>query len=118
MIHLLKRRRAVHSYFWGLSQELSHRFGKKNCYSIAEVTTAAQHGTYDMAFIAYAHGMYCSRTDFDAHYGPMHVACTYDGLREVIGRRFFAGATGFDAMNVLLRATPPRENEYCSAEVH
>lgn len=112
MIRFLKRHFAVRSYFWRLSPELSRRFGKKNYYSIADVATAAQRGSFDIAFIAYAHAMYCCRSDFDAHYGPMHVACTYDGLRNVIARRYFDGATGFDALNILRRTTSPRENEY------
>lgn len=65
-----------------------------------------------MSFISYAHAMFCSRGDFDAYYGPLRVACTYDGLRRSIGRRFFRGATGFDAANILLRAGSPMEREY------
>jgi hypothetical protein len=111
-MRLLRRRSAVHSYFWLLSQELCRRFGKKDCYGIEEVTTAAREGRFEMAFLAYAHGMFCGRAEFDAHYGPMRVACTYDGVRQVVARRFFDGATGFDAMTILHRATPPRQEEY------
>ena len=112
MIRHLKRRSAIGSYFWRLSQAVSRRFGKKNHYSIAEVSKAAEGGSFDIAFIAYAHAMFCSRDDFDAYYGPLQVACTYDGLRRTIARRFFGGATGFDAANILLRADSPMEREY------
>jgi len=112
MIRYLKRRLAIGSYFWRLSKAMSHRFGNKNHYSIAEVFTTANGGSFDMAFIAYAHAMFCRRDDFDAYYGPLRVACTYDGLRRTIARRFFSGATGFDATNILLRAGSPMEREY------
>jgi hypothetical protein len=112
MIRLLKRRSAIGSYFWRLPQVVSRRFGKKSHYSIAEVSTAAAGGSFNMAFIAYAHAMFCSRDDFDAYYGPLRVACTYDGLRHSIARRFFCGATGFDATNILLRAESPMGREY------
>ena len=112
MIRYLKRRLAIGNYFWRLSQAVSRRFGKKNHYSIIEVSTTAKAGSFDMAFIAYAHAMFCSRDDFDAYYGPLRVACTYDGLRRTIARRFFGGATGFDAANILLRADSPKEREY------
>ena len=79
--------------------------------SIEEVCKAAEAG-FDTAFIAYAHAMFCTREDFDFHYGPLRVRCTYDGLRRSIARRFFDGATGFDAMNILLRADSPKEREY------
>jgi hypothetical protein len=112
MIRWFKRHRAVGSYFWRLSQELSHRFGRKNYYSVAEVSRAAQEKNFNMAFIAYAHAMFCSRGDFDAYYGSLRLACTYDGLREVVARRFFSGAMGFDALNILIRAGSPMEREY------
>jgi len=99
MFRSLKRRRAVGSYFWRLSPALCRRFGKKNAYTVAEVSRVAQDGSFDMAFIAYAHAMFCSREEFDLHYGPLCLACTYDGLREAVARRFFSGATGFDALN-------------------
>ncbi len=112
MFRSLKRRRALGRYFWRLSQELWRRFGKKNAYAIDEVSRVAQEGNFDMAFIAYAHAMFCSREDFDAHYGPLRLACTYDGMRESVARRFFSGATGFDALNILIRAGPPLDREY------
>jgi hypothetical protein len=88
MIRFWKRHRAIGSYFWRLSQELTRRFGRKNYYGIEEVCRAAQEKKFDMAFIAYAHAMFCSRGDFDSHYGPMQLACTYAGLREVVAYRF------------------------------
>ena len=111
MIRQLKRRSAIGSYFWRLSQALARRFGKKSHYSTEEVSKAAEAG-FDAAFIAYAHAMFCTREDFDAYYGPLRVRCTYDGLRGSVARRFFDGATGFDATNILLRADSPKEREY------
>jgi len=112
MFRLLKRRFAINSYFWRLSQALPRRFDRKNYYSIAEVSRTAEDGHFNMAFIAYAHAMFCRREDFDAHYLPLGVSCSYDSLRETIARRFFDGATGFDAMNILIRAETPMTREY------
>ena len=116
MIRFFKRHRALGSYFWRLSGELSGRFGRKHYYSVAEVSKAAQDRNFDLAFVAYAHAMFCSRCDFDAHYTPLHVACTYDGLRAVVARRFFEDATGFDAVNVLMRAEAPKDREYAFSQ--
>ncbi len=112
MIRQIRRFFAVRRYFWGLSQVLCRRFGKKEHYSVEQVSKAAQQARFSMAFIAYAHAMFCSRKDFDAYYGPLHVACTYDGLRFTIAERFLEGATGFTAVNIIRRATPPQNEEY------
>jgi len=106
------RRTAIDDYVWGLSQELSRHFGTKKYYSVEEVGRIAGESGYRIAYIAYAHAMFCSRGDFDAYYGPLRVACTYDGLRDVIARRYFDGAQGYDATTVVRLATPPREEEY------
>jgi|SRR6266571_1987996 len=106
------QRSAIEDYVWSLSQELSRHFGTKKYYSVEEVSRIAGESGYKMAYIAYAHAMFCSRADFDAYYDPLRVACTYDGLRGVIARRYFDGARGFDAATVVRLATRPREEEY------
>jgi hypothetical protein len=106
------RRSAIEDYVWSLSQELSRHFAAKKHYSVEEVSRIADEGGYKKAYLAYAHAMFCSRSDFDAYYEPLRVACTYDGLREVIARRYFDGARDFDATTVVRLATPPREEEY------
>ena len=50
MIRLIKRRLAIRSYVWKLSQELFRRFGKKHYYSTDEVTQAAQRSALLTAF--------------------------------------------------------------------
>jgi hypothetical protein len=114
MIRRFKRHRAVGSYFWRLSQELARRFDRKNHYSIAEVSRAAQN--FDTAFIAYAHAMFSSRGDFDEYYTSLGLACNYDELREIVARRFFSGALGFDALSIVIRAEPPMDREYAFDE--
>lgn len=106
-----KRRTAIEDYVWSLSQDLSRRFGTKKYYCVEEVSRLASEGGYQMAYLAYAHAMFCSRADFDAYYGPLRVACTYDGLRAVIGRRYFDGVYGFDAATVVRLATPPNYDD-------
>lgn len=101
MIRFIKRRFAIRSYVWKLSQELLRRFGKKKFYSADEVTQAAERGQFSAAFIAYAHAMFCARRDFDSHYSASRVTCTYDGLRAVVSKRYFRGATDFDAARVI-----------------
>jgi hypothetical protein len=112
MIQWLKRRRAVATYFWRLSQELSQRFGRKNYYSVEEVSRAAREKNFDVAFLVYAHGMFCSRGNFDDYYASSDVAYSYDAVRQVVARRFFSSAPGFDALNILIRAGSPMEREY------
>ena len=104
MIRLIKRRLAIRSYVWKLSQELLYRFGKKRYYSIENVTQAVQRSALSSVFLAYAHAIFCSRPDFDAHYEPLRVACTYDGLRSAVSRRYFGGLRNFDAASIV-RAT-------------
>src|SRR6185437_5136410 len=106
------RRSAIDDYIWNLSQELLRHFGRKRYYDIEDVSQIARGSDFDMAYIAYAHAMFCSRADFNAYYGPLRVRCTYDGLRKVIGCRYFNGAYGFDAGSVVRFATPPNEEEY------
>jgi hypothetical protein len=106
------RRSAIDDYVWGLSQELSRHFGTKTHYSVDEVRRVASESGYNMAYIAYAHAMFCSRRDFNDNYGPLGVACTYEGLRDTISRCYFDGVSGFDAATVVRCARPPREEEY------
>ena len=101
MIRFLKRRLAIRSYVWKLSQEVLARFGKKRHYSIEEVTEAARRAGLRTAFLAYAHAIFCSRADFEAHYTPLRVACTYDGLRTIVSRRYFGGVREFDAASII-----------------
>jgi hypothetical protein len=105
------RRSAIDDYVWNLSQELVRHFGTKKYYDIEDVRGIAQSFGCDTAYIAYAHAMFCSRVDFDAYYGPLRVRCTYDGLRAIVGRRYFRRAYGFDAASVVRLATPPKPEE-------
>jgi hypothetical protein len=106
------RRSAIDDYVWKLSQKLAWNFGTKTYYDIEQVTRVARGLGCDMAYIAYAHAMFCSRADFDDYYGPLRVRCTYDGLRAIIGRRYFVGAYGFNAASIVRLATPPEEWSY------
>lgn len=101
MIRLIKRRLAIRSYVWKLSQELLRRFGKKKFYTVEEVTQTVERAQLSSTFIAYAHATFCARPDFDSHYLALRVACTYDGLRAVVSRRYFGGVADFDAAQVI-----------------
>ena len=111
MIRFVKRYLAIRSYVWRLSQELLRRFGPKRFYSIEEVTKAAQGAGFKMAFIAYAHAIFCNRSDFEEHYGPLHIVCTYDGLRAVVSRSYFGGARDFDAATIVRVTKQPHHEE-------
>lgn len=101
MIRHIKRYLAIRSYVRRLSQDLVRRFGKRAFYSIEQVTKAVERGKYSAVFVAYAHATFCSQTDFDAHYGPLRVACSYEGLRRVIGRRYLSSRIDFDAATII-----------------
>ncbi|MDB6021999.1 MAG: hypothetical protein JWQ04_1856 [Pedosphaera sp.] len=102
MVRQFKSYFAIKSYALRLPGELARRFDIKEFYTVEQVTKAAQKGGFNVAFIAYAHATFCSRADFDAHYGPLKVACTYEGLRSVVGRRYFRRFGGvFDASTII-----------------
>ena len=103
MIRHLKRYLAIRSYMRKLSRELVRRFGKRSHYSIEMVTQAVQRGELSPVFIAYAHAAYCTGEDFDAHYLPLQVACTYRGLRQTIAKRYFSDQPEFDAKTIIAR---------------
>jgi len=106
------QRSAIDDYVWKLSQKIAWNFGTKAYYDIEDVTQIACNVGCDMAYIAYAHAMFCSRADFDGYYGPLRVRCTYDGLRAIISRRYFPGAYNFNAASVVRLAKPPDEWSY------
>lgn|GEM_PF-4378621 len=62
---------------------------------------AIKGGDYNGTFVSFAHALFCSRSDFDAHYGPLKVRVTYDGNRAEVAKRFFGGATDFDANSII-----------------
>lgn len=107
MIRFVKRYWAIRSYVKRMSRDLVRRFGKKSFYSIDEVRQAVQRGKFSEGFIAYARAAFCSQEDFDAHYKPLGVRCTYDGLRRTIGRRYLQGQLVFDATTIINRFSCP-----------
>lgn len=100
VIKLIERHHVLHSYIWKLSVELLERFGKKSYYTVDEVTHTCRVAGFDMTFLPYAHALYSTRADFDAHYVPLNVPYTYDGLRRIVSRRFFHGVLDFDAERI------------------
>jgi hypothetical protein len=106
-----RKGRAIERYVWQLPQELSRRFGAKKYYTIEEVSRTAKGGGHNMAFIAYAHAMLCTRNDFDEYYTPLRVACTYDGLRALVSRRYFGGVRDFDAATLIRVSKEPYPEE-------
>ena len=112
MFRLIKRRLAIRSYVFKLSQQLPRRFGKKNFYSIEQVTKTATDGGFQMAFIAYAHAIFCSCTDFEEYYQQLGVRCTYDDLRATVSRRYFGGSRDFDAARVIAATRRDDNGDY------
>ena len=103
MIRHIKRYLAIRSYMLRLSCELVRRFGKRSFYPVELVTQTVQRGKLSATFIAYAHATFCSKKDFDAYYEPLGVACSYQGLRRTVGRRYFSGDLDFDAETIIYR---------------
>jgi len=103
MIRHVKRYLAIRSYVRRLSQDLVRRFDKRAFYSVGQVSQAVQRGKFSAAFIAYAHATFCSQTDFDAHYEPLGVSCSYQGLRRIVSRRYLSGQLDFDAETVIYK---------------
>lgn len=97
MIRRIKQYLAIRRYVRRLSHELVRRFGKKQFYSIEQVTQAVRRGNFSATFIAYAHAAFCSEPDFGAHYHSIGSSCSYRELRHTIGRRYLYGALDFDA---------------------
>src|SRR5205823_11238114 len=107
---------AIERYVWGLSQELRRRFGLKKYYTLEEVTKSAQAAHFNITFVVYAHAIFCSRSDFDHHYQRLQLACTYDGFRAVVSRRYFGGERDFDAASLVRATKKPNEEENDSYE--
>lgn len=107
-----KRNAAIEDYVWGLSQELSDRFGLKTFYTVEEVSKTAQIGGYRMEFVAYAHAIFGSHSDFDEEYRFRKEKLVYYALRDVVARRYFAGLREFDAASVVRLARPPRDEDH------
>ena len=103
MIRHIKRYLAIRSYALRLSQDLVRRFGKRSLYSVEQVTQAVERGKFSAEFIDYAHATFCRQKDFDAHYEPLGVSCSYFGLRRTVGRRYLSGSVDFDAAAVISR---------------
>ncbi len=106
-----RKRAAVEDYVWRLSQDLSRRFGARKYYTVEQVTRAAEASGATKVYIAFAHAMFCSRQEFDDYYTPLRVACTYDGLREPVSRRYFGNARNFDAATIVRMAREPYKDE-------
>jgi hypothetical protein len=111
MIRRIKRYFAIRGFAQRLAPELARRWGAKKFYTLEQVTSAARAGGFAIDYIAYAHALFCSRSDFDGYYGPLRVSCTYDGLRAIVARRYFGGATDFDAASIV-RATKRDDDGY------
>jgi hypothetical protein len=79
------------------------RFGEQSYYPVEMVTQAVERGGLSPTFIAYAHAAYCTEKDFNLHYEPMQVACSYQGLRRTIAKRYFSGQLSFDAKIIIAR---------------
>lgn len=107
-----KRNAAIEDYVWGLSQELSHRYGLKNFYTVEEVSKTAQIGGYRMKFVAHALAIFCSRSDFDEEHKFRKEKLDYYAFREAVARRYFAGLREFDAASVVRLARPPRDDDH------
>ena len=112
MIRFIKRWFAIQSYVWVLSQELARRFGSKPYYSVEHVSKAAGSKKLNMAFVAYAHAIFCSRAEFDSFYGPLHLKSSYDSLRHEVSRRYFEGSRDFDAASVIRFAKKYGKTEF------
>jgi len=113
MIRHINRYLAIRGYVKRLSRELARRFGKKPSYSVEQVTQGVQRGGHSAPFIAYAHAAFCEKSDFDAHYKPLGVACSYSGLRRTISRRYLHGQLDFDATTIINRFRPnPNQGEF------
>lgn len=112
MVRLIKRRLAIRSYVFKLSQILPRRFGKKNFYSIEEVSKSASGANLQMAFIAYAHAIFCNRSDFEEYYKSLKVRCNYDDLRATVSRRYFGGVRDFDAARVIEATRRTNDGDY------
>jgi hypothetical protein len=100
MIRQIKRYFAINAYVYRLSQEMARRFEVQNYYTIDQVTHTVEVAKFSKVFLAYAHAMYCSRTDFNAYYEPLQVRCNYDDLRRAVARRINA-LNDFNAATVI-----------------
>jgi len=122
MLRFFKKRAAIKKFLLRLPLDLKRRFGEKHFYSVEEVTRATQGNEYDKAFLAYAFAVFCSPEAFDAHFAPLKVSCTYEGLRSFVAKKYFGGATHFDVIEIIRLAKTqqertPHDGEDCESAV-
>ena len=112
LLRIFRQRRAIKQFVKRLPLDLQKRFGEKRHYDLAEVSKVVESGQYDMAFVAFAHALFCSRDDFNAYYEPLRIRTTYDELRDKVASRFFGGVSDFDAASLFRFAKDIRSNHY------
>ena len=100
MLRVFRQRRAIKKIVRRLPLVIYDLFGPKNSYSVEEVNRTVERDGMDKAFAAYAHALLCKQQDFESHYAPLKLRCTYLGLRRKLAKRFFCGIIDFDAQSV------------------
>jgi hypothetical protein len=117
MFRFFKRRKAIENFVFLMSLDLYRRFGEKTGYSLEEVDRLLENGKYNKAFSAYAYAIFCTRNTFDSNFYELKVNCTYDGLRTVVGKRYFDGSINFDAASVIRYAKSTSSNLYYESNI-
>jgi len=85
-----------------LAAELVQRWRNQNCYRVEQVTEAAEAVGSAADFIVYGHAIFCSKADFEAHYGTQPGEYDYEGLRKGIGKRFWPDVPQLDLATLLM----------------
>jgi hypothetical protein len=117
MFRFLKRRRAIKTYVFRLSLELSDRFGQKTYYTMDHINRVFEGGKYDKTYISYAYALVCSRAEFDEYFSQLKVKCTYDGLREFASKKYFNGVIDFNASDIAIFAKDMGGNSYYESNI-
>jgi|SRR4051812_30340877 hypothetical protein len=112
MIRQIRRYFAIRDYALRFAPELVKRWGTQRFYTLDQVTQASLASGFGKDFVAYAHAIFSSRADFDAYYRPLRLRCSYDGLRAVVGRRYFGGVTDFDAASIIRAGHRVKDNDF------
>ena len=107
IIEWFQRRQWRRRFQRDLGYFLRKRYGKKNYYTIPQVTQTIRLRNWDCPahYHCMAYALYCNRYDFDAYHRETGQECSYDEMRDLATVGLAIGATEFTAIDIM-DATP------------
>ncbi|MEO1623354.1 MAG: DUF6559 family protein, partial [Cyanobacteria bacterium J06632_3] len=100
-INRAKKRSALRDYVRRLGRVLRVRHGLQESYDVGQVVSMMRKWGYSSAYDAYGLALYCSQSDFDAHYSTMAEPYDYELTRQELNSYLPFSRTDFSAADVV-----------------